>query len=137
MTPPKANASLTTSSMNVQQSPNHPRYATQTDAKSPADEMALGKAYLPASDSTKSGMVCGSPVAQGPVKKVDQADIRFGQKEPNVGSVGDVVKACMDSIANTGGPRAQMRGQRDSKNYNENGKAFDRTSNSPDSDAGN
>src|SRR5258707_9564889 len=108
MTPPKVNASLTTSSMNVGQSPNHPRYATQTDAKSGA----AGKEYLPASDSTNSGMSCGSPVSQGPVKKV--VDSR--------GS--DPVKAAMDQIANAGGPREQMRGQRNSRHYDESGKAF-------------
>jgi hypothetical protein len=107
--------------MNVQQSPNHPRYATQTDAKSDA----AGKEYLPASDSTNSGMACGSPVSQGPVKKV--VDSR--------GS--DPVKAAMDKIANPPCPREQMRGQRNSKHYDENGKAFKSTSDSSDSDAGN
>lgn len=137
MTPPKANASLTTSSMNVGQSPNHPRYAIQTDAKSDAAEMALGKKYLPTDGTTNTGLACSAPVSQGPVKKVDQADIRFGQKKPNVGSVGDVVKASMDQTANAGGPRQQMRGQQNSRNYQENGRAFESTSNSPDSDSGN
>jgi hypothetical protein len=43
----------------------------------------------------------------------------------------------MDAFTNPGGPREQMSGQRDSKNYNEDGTAFKSTSNSPDSEAGN
>ena len=135
---PVNNRSLTTSSMNVQQSPNHSRFAILTPPKSDEAEMALGRTYLPTDGTTNTGMaVSGGAVSQAVAKRVDQADVRFGQKEPNVGSVGDVVKASMDQIASTGGPRQQMRGQQNSRNYNENGKAFKSTSNSPDSNSGN
>jgi hypothetical protein len=126
--PDSTSASLTTSAMNIRQGPSHDRYATQTSAASPDAVMAEGKRYLPSPDSTKSGMVCNSPVSMGPVKKVDQ-----GQSDRK----GDVCKATMDQIANTGGPREQMSGQRNSRYYDESGKPFKSTSNSPDSDGGN
>jgi len=80
-------------------------------------------------------------VSSGPsisVKKVDQAKVEIGKRTSLVDTRPDPVKAAMNQIANPPGPREQMRGQRDSKNYDENGKAF-RGSEfaSLDSDAGN
>lgn len=88
------------------------------------DPMSKGQ-KLP-TDSTS--MSVSTPVAMGPVKKVDQ-----GQSDNR----DDICKSSMGAIKNASGPRTQMRGQRDSRNYNENGKSFKSTSNSPDSDAGN
>lgn len=62
---------------------------TQKDAEPNA--ASEGKRYLPASHSTKTGMVCSSPVSMGPVKKVDQ-----GQSDRK----GDVCKSSLDQIAN-------------------------------------
>lgn len=118
-----ANTSCTTTGLNCR---DHEVTRTQKDAEPNAANE--GKRYLPASDSTKTGMVCSSPVSMGPVKKVD-----FGQAD----NKGDICKSSMGAIKNASGPRTQMRGQRDSRNYIENGKSFKSTSNSPDSDAGN
>jgi hypothetical protein len=87
---------------------------------------------------TKDFTVSGGPRID--VKKVDQAKLGYpnsdmnkdngglvkatGSKSPNVDSKKDPVKATMDNIANPPCPREQMRGQRNSRNYNENGKAF-------------
>jgi hypothetical protein len=70
------------------------------------------------------------------VKPVDRKTIT-GSYPGDSRSSGDSAKAAMDSIANPPAPREQMRGQQNSRNYNENGKGFKSTSNSPDSDAGN
>lgn len=126
------NTSCTTTGINC-----HDHEVTRTQKDAEPNAASQGKRYLPASDSTKSGMVCSSPVSLGPVKTVDATDIRFDSREANVDSVGDVVKSSMDAIKNASGPRTQMPGQRDSRNYNENGKTFKSTSNSPDSDTGN
>jgi hypothetical protein len=83
----------------------------------------------------------GLTVSGGPtiaVKKVDQAKVEIGKRAPLVDSKSDPVKAAMDKIANPPCPREQMRGQRNSRHYDENGKSF-RGSEfaAPDSDAGN
>jgi hypothetical protein len=75
-----------------------------------------------------SGINAGLTVSGGPkidVKKVDQAKVEFGKRAPLVDTrKPDPVKATMDQISNPPHPREQMRGQRDSRHYNENGKAF-------------
>jgi hypothetical protein len=88
------------------------------------------------SKDTNNFAVAGGPSVS--VKKVDQAKVELGKRTPLVDTRPDPVKATMDQIANPPCPREQMRGQRNSKNYNENGKAF-RSSGftNTDSDAGN
>lgn len=95
-----------------------------------------------------SGINANLNVSGGPtivVKKVDQAKLNYpninmdadnrdlvkatGKPSAKADSTGDVVKAAMDKIANPPSPRQQMRGQQDSRNYNENGKAFKSTGN--------
>lgn len=66
-------------------------------------------------------------VAGGPaitVKQVGYAKVDLGKRTPTVDKVTDVVKATMDKLSNPPHPREQMRGQRNSKYYDENGKAF-------------
>jgi len=74
------------------------------------------------SKDTTNFQVAGGPSIS--VKKVDQAKVEIGKRTPLVDTRPDPVKASMDEIANSPAPREQMHGQRDSKNYNENGKAF-------------
>jgi hypothetical protein len=93
---------------------------------------SLGCAAEP---TINSGFACSASVLPITVKKTDFKDLKTGA-DYRPGSP-DTVKSSMDQIADNGGPRSQMKGQRNSKNYSENGKAFRSTSNSPDSDSGN
>jgi hypothetical protein len=102
-------------------------------------------------DLNKNFTVKGGPSLD--VKKVDQVVLSYPQFDVNADnrklvagtatksgttdSVGDVVKDCMDHIANHPRPRKQMHGQQNSKTYKENGKAFISTPVGLDSDAGN
>lgn len=86
------------------------------------------------SGGLNSGMTVPSVTALGPVRKVDQRDLRPGGIDYRSRDK-DTVKEAMDLIANPPGPRQQMRGQQDSRNYNENGKAFRSSSAGLDSDA--
>ena len=104
-------------------------------ADNPATLAAASPAKL-TPDAGTSPYTVGSQVNVGPIKPVDRKTIQ-GSYPGDSRSSGDSAKAAMDAIANNGGPRTQMHGQQDSRNYNENGKAFQSTSNSPDSDAGN
>ncbi len=87
------------------------------------------------SDSINSGLVVGANSAMSPAvaRSVDAKDVSvdFGWKagsHPGDTRVsGDSVKATMDQIANPPSPREQMRGQQNSRSYNENGKAFTST----------
>jgi hypothetical protein len=92
----------------------------------------LGNAAEP---SLTSGFSVGASVIPVVVKQTGFKDLKSGADHR--GGSPDTVKASIDQIANNGGPRSQMKGQRNSKNYNENGKAFRSTNNSPDSDSGN
>ena len=75
-----------------------------------------------------SGLSCGSqlPDIGAEVKPVDRRTIE-GSTPGDFRSSGDTVKATMDSIANPPSPREQMRGQQNSRNYHEDGKAFTAT----------
>ncbi len=75
------------------------------------------------SGGLNSGMTMQSVVALGPIRKVDQRDLRPGGVDYRRRDR-DTAKNAMDSIASPPGPRQQMKGQQDSRNYNENGKAF-------------
>jgi hypothetical protein len=68
--------------------------------------------YLPKEGSGNS-MAVSASVLPIVVKKVDTGT---QDNQP------DTVKASMDSIKNSPGPRQQMRGQKNSRNYNEDGK---------------
>jgi hypothetical protein len=85
---------------------------------------------------TKDGgsFTATSQVTVGPIKPVDSKTL--GGSYPGDHRV-PAAPVNMDAFTNPGGPREQMSGQRDSKNYNEDGTAFKSTSNSPDSEAGN
>lgn len=66
--------------------------------------------------------VAGGPTIE--VKKVGHAKVDLSKRTPTVGSIPDPVKATMNKLANPPHPREQMRGQRNTKNYEENGKSF-------------
>lgn len=66
--------------------------------------------------------VKGGPTVS--VQQVGYTKVELGKRAAPALKQPDVVKAAMDKIANPPAPREQMRGQRSSKNYDENGKAF-------------
>jgi hypothetical protein len=103
----------------------------------PAALAAVAPAKLaPAAGSTgiNSGMNVQTQVPATTAKDVDSTVICGSHKSAS----DDVSKNfSTDAFKNQGGPRVQQPGQRNSKFYDENGKAFKSTSNSPDSDAGN
>jgi hypothetical protein len=79
--------------------------------------------------STQVGPIVVKPVGHNALEGSHKGDYRRS---------GDTAKASMDKIANPPAPREQMRGQQNSKHYQENGRVF--VSNefaSSDSDAGN
>ncbi|MGA9932227.1 MAG: hypothetical protein WBQ13_14875 [Terriglobales bacterium] len=114
---------------------------------SPASLATAAPARLPGSgdplsDSVNSGMSVGSQLPAPIAKSVDardvSADFNFGRashpgdsRAPNTGA------GVTDQFKTQGGPRTQQPGQQNSKFYREDGKGFQSTSNSPDSDAGN
>jgi hypothetical protein len=63
-----------------------------------------------------SDMTANMNVAGGPKIEVKKVTGNLKMADP--------VKSVMDQIANPPCPREQMRGQRNSKHYDENGKAF-------------
>jgi hypothetical protein len=129
-----SNTSCTTTGLAVNDSE-----ANRTPIGRPlADNPATLAAASPARLTPDAGLpyTVGSQVSVGPIKPVDRKTIT-GSYPGDSRSSGDSAKAAMDHIANVGGPRTQMAGQQNSRNYNENGKAFKSTSNPPDSEAGN
>jgi len=104
-------------------------------------------------DLNQNLTVTGGPSLE--VKKVSQVILDYGKfdvnadnrtldskqqayKSGSTGQVNDVADKTLIAIANNGGPREQMSGQRNSKHYDENGKAFRSwTGNLADSDMGN
>jgi hypothetical protein len=103
-------------------------------------------------DQNKNLTVKGGPDVA--VKKVDQVVLSYPQfdvnadnrtmeaksatKSGSVDAVGDVARKTLDDLANLPQPRKQMTGQRNSKHYDENGKAFKTfPGNLTDSDQGN
>jgi hypothetical protein len=130
-----SDTSSTTSSMNVADTPATRAQIGREIPDSPASLAAVAPAKL-TTDPATSPYTVGSQVTVGPIKPVDRKTIT-GSYPGDSRSSGDTAKATMDAIANPPAPRSQMRGQQDSRNYNENGKAFQSTSNSPDSDQGN
>jgi len=87
-------------------------------------------------DSINSGLNTQTQVPAPLAKPIDRQTIT-GSTPGNFNKSGDTAKAAMDQIANPPAPREQMRGQQNSRNYNEQGKGFQSTSDSSDSDAGN
>lgn len=130
-----SNTSSTTTSLNVVDTPAARAAIGRPIMDSPAALSAASPARL-TPDSGTSPYTVGSQVAVGPIKPVDRKTIT-GSYPGDSRSSGDSVAGPMDAIKNPPAPREQMRGQQDSRNYNESGKAFQSTSNSPDSDAGN
>ena len=94
----------------------------------------LGAASEP---TINSGMSVGASVLPIKVKPVDFKSLAGSFAGDHRAGSPDTVKSSMDQIAAPPSPREQMRGQQNSKNYSENGKAFKSTSNGADSDAGN
>jgi hypothetical protein len=129
------NTSATTTGLAVNDSEVNRTPIGRPLADNPATLAAASPARL-TPDAGKTPYTVGSQVSVGPIKPVDRKTIT-GSYPGDSRSSGDTAKAAMDVIANNGGPREQMKGQQDSRNYNENGRAFQSTSNSPDSDAGN
>lgn len=102
---------------------------------SPADgqKMVAGSTGV---DNTTSDMSVSSVVPVS-VKPVDRKTLE-GSTPGDFNKSGDTAKASMDAIANPPSPREQMRGQQNSRNYNENGKSFvSSPGDLADSDAGN
>ena len=87
--------------------------------------------------NTTSGMSVGSQVVVGAMKPVDSKTLVGSYAGDHRIPAKDGVTATLDALKNAGGPRSQMAGQQNSRNYNESGKAFESTSNASDSDAGN
>jgi hypothetical protein len=93
-----------------------------------ADKMrsAVGASHLNASDAHTEdnddnfNTTSQAQVVVGPIKKTGHAVVTLGKRTPEVSKLPDVVKTTMDQIANTPGVRQQMRGQQNSRNYNEN-----------------
>jgi hypothetical protein len=129
------NTSATTSSMNISDTPAARAAIGREIPDSPASLSAASLARL-TTDPATSPYTTTSQVVVGPIRPVDRKTVT-GSYPGDSRSSGDTAKAAMDQIANVGGPRTQMKGQQDSRNYNENGKTFKSTSNSPDSDSGN
>lgn len=129
------NTSATTTGLQVNDTEGSRTPIGRPIPNSPADLAAASPAKLPA-DASGNCYTVGSQVTVGTIKPVDRRTIQ-GSTPGDFRSSGDSVKATMDQIKNPPSPREQMRGQRDSRNYNENGKAFQSTSNSQDSEAGN
>lgn len=127
------NTSATTTGLQVHDTENS-RVATQSTVDANAASEGT-KPVAPNADASGNSYTVGSQVSVGPIKPVDRKTIT-GSYPGDSRSSGDTAKAAMDAIANTGGPRTQMKGQQDQRGYVENGKAFQSTSNSP-SDAGN
>ena len=104
-----------------------------------------------AADLNTNITVKGGPAIE--VKKVSQVVLNYPQfdvnadnrnlvkskatKSGSTGSVGDVANSTIEKLANDTRPRKQMKGQQNSKHYDENGKAFVSTPVGLDSDAGN
>ena len=119
------------------------RHPTQTDADGNA---ASDGKQMPASryagkpDSINTGIAASQPSELRPVtvQPVDRRTIEGstpGDFCKNVSHSGD---AAMAKIANPPGPREGMRGQRNSRSYDENGKSFQNfPGNLTDSDGGN
>jgi hypothetical protein len=72
------------------------------------------------SDSINSGFTCGSQLPTLVTQPVDRRTLA-GSTPGDFRQSGDSARASMDQIANPPNPRAQMRGQRNSKNYAEDG----------------
>jgi hypothetical protein len=136
---PTNSPSSTTTSMNVNDSPAVRTAIGREIADTPAALAAVAPARLaPAVGSTgiNSGMNTQTqvPASAVVIRDVDSTVITGSHKSAS----DDVSKNfSTDAFKNQGGPRSQMPGQQNSRNYNENGRAFKSTSNSPDSDAGN
>jgi hypothetical protein len=129
---PTRNTSCTTTGLGVSDTRVN-RIATQvTDEANAASEGTKPTA----SSADLSPMGEASQPTPIVVKPVDRKTIT-GSTPGDSRSSGDSAKAAIDQIKNPPSPREQMRGQKNSRNYNENGKGFKSTSNSPDSDAGN
>ncbi len=122
----KPTSSSTTSSMNINQPPDHPRYQTVTGTPTPADVEALGQ-RLPGeagSGSINGGMKIRNaiPVAIVPV---DRRTIQGSYPGDSRSKPGDVAKASMNVIANPPGPRDPVRQFKNSRN--DQGGAFQST----------
>jgi hypothetical protein len=127
------NTSATTTGLQVHDTERN-RVALQNSADANAPSEGT-KPVAPNADAAGNCYTVGSQVTVGTIKPVDRKTIT-GSTPGDFRKGGDSVKDAMDGIANPPSPRQQMRGQQDGRNYNESGKAFQSTSNSPDSDAG-
>jgi hypothetical protein len=96
------------------------------------DTIPSGSATEP---TINSGMTVAASVLPVSVKQTGFRDLKNGA-DYRPGSQ-DTAKSSIAEISNNGGPREQMQGQRNSRNYSENGKAFRSTDNAADSDGGN
>lgn len=122
--------STPTSSNGLNTTATHDATLDRSTIGSPADGRKLNGTGDFGSD-INSGMACGSPVTVGPIKPVDRKTLE-GSTPGDFRS-----QAAPAVLPNQPGPREQMAGQRDSRNYNENGKAFKSTPTGLDSDQGN
>lgn len=127
-------SSPTTTGMRVHDDENnrHPQLHEMSESEATAaGEKPLQKDTYRA-HTINEGIACddwknsvGGPVT---IKPVDRKTIE-GSTPGDFRKSGDTAKPSVDAIAGLGGPRTQMPGQRDSKNYVENGKNFRPTAN--------
>jgi hypothetical protein len=128
--------SSTTSSMNVSDSPAARAAIGREIPDNPASLAAASPARLTPDAGNASGMN-GSQNSAVPTVTIRRVDCTVIQGSGSTSS-DDVSKSVStDQFKNASGPRQQMQGQQDSRNYVENGKAFKSTPTGLDSDAGN
>lgn len=128
--------SSTTSSMNIADTPASRTPIGREIPDSPAALAAQAPAKLAPASGTQA-VLPGSQNSQMTAVTVKRVDCTVLQGSGSTSSDDVSKNFSTDQFKNASGPRTQMQGQQDSRNYNENGKAFKSTSNSPDSDAGN
>ena len=128
--------SSTTTSMNIADTPASRTPVGREIPDSPATLAAQAPARLTPAAVDAGGMG-GCQNSQVPTLTVKRVDATVIQGSGSTSSDDVSGKFSTDQFKSQGGPRQQVAGSRDSRNYDENGKAFKSTSNSPDSDAGN
>lgn len=115
------------------------RTPLQTDAQPNAASEGTRPVPASAQDGGRnSGMTVRAQIPSPTVQPVGRKTLEGSTPGDFRTDVSKCADAAVSKIANPPGPREQMRGQQNSKHYDENGKGFRSTEGaSPDSDAGN
>lgn len=121
-----SNSSCTTTGLQV-----HDNNANRVAVQNAADAAVAAKGQTPKVNTDLSVLGEASQPVVGPIKPVDFKTITGSYAGDHRAEAAPAVIPAQPS------PRQQMEGQRDSKNYNENGKAFKSTPTGLDSESGN